>query len=223
MGIIVDLIIVLIICLCAFLGYKKGLAKCLLQICTTVLALIIAFVLYKPFVNFMINNTTIDDNIQLSLERAMGSNTEQNASEGTQLVKEDSGIPKPIVEYLNNNVKGAIEDNKSNIISSTARNATILIVDVVGLIVIYIIAKLLLRIITVLTDIVTKLPLIKQCNEVGGTIYGLIQGVFIVLIVLTLISVITPLTGNYYLANLILESHLGNFLYNNNIFLNIIF
>ena len=164
MGIIVDLIIVLIICLCAFLGYKKGLAKCLLQICTTVLALIIAFVLYKPFVNFMINNTTIDDNIQLSLERAMGSSTEQNASEGTQLVKEDSGIPKPIVEYLNNNVKGAIEDNKSSIISSTARDATILIVDVVGLIIIYIIAKLLLRIITVLTDIVTKLPLIKQCS-----------------------------------------------------------
>ena len=82
---------------------------------------------------------------------------------------------------------------------------------------------MILRILTVLTDIVTKLPLIKQCNEVGGTIYGLLQGILIVLIILTVISIITPLTGNYYLANIILESHLGNFLYNNNIFLNIIF
>ena len=223
MGTIVDLIIILIICLFTFLGYKKGLAKCLLQICTTVLALIIAFLIYKPFVNFIIDNTTIDENIQISLEEVMGVNAEQNTSEETQLVKEDSGIPKPIVDYLNNNVKGVIDDNKSNVISSAARSAAILIVDIAGLIVIYMIAKLILRIFAVLTDIVTKLPLIKQCNEVGGTIYGLLQGILIVLIVMTLISVITPLTGNYYLANLILESYLGNFLYNNNIFLNIIF
>ena len=138
MGTIVDLIIILMVGLCTFLGYKRGLAKCLLQVCTTLLALIVAFFLYKPFVNFVIDNTTIDENIQMSLENVMGINDEENKSEGTQLVKEDSGIPKPIADYLNNNVKGAIDENKSNIISSTARNAAILIVDIAGLIFIYI-------------------------------------------------------------------------------------
>lgn len=223
MGIVVDLIIVLLIGLCIFTGYKKGLVKCILKLCTAVLALIIAVVLYKPLANFIVNNTTIDENIQLSLERVVRDSMNDDNNENGEVVKEDSGIPKPIATYLNQNVKNAVDEKKEDIIVSTARNATLLIINIASVIIIYIVAKILLKILELITDVVTKLPILKQFNELGGLIYGVLEGIIIVLIIMTIISIITPLTGNYYLANLILKSNIGSFLYNTNIILNLIF
>ena len=83
--------------------------------------------------------------------------------------------------------------------------------------------KIVLKILSILIDIVSKLPVIRQFNEVGGLIYGLIQGVFIILLVMTAVAIFTPLTGAYEVANIINQSHVGAFFYNNNIILNIIF
>lgn len=220
MGIVVDLIIILILGLCIFSGYKRGLAQCLLKLCTSILAIIIAIVLYKPFVNFIVENTTIDDNIQMSFEKIINQNTE---NEEINVVSEDSGIPAPIAEFLNKNVGNTINENKQTAVKNVSRSAAILIVNVVGIIIIFIIAKILLKIFAVFIDIASKLPIIKQCNELGGLIYGFIEGVIIIFLILTIISVITPLIGNYTISELVLSSTLGKMMYNNNIFLNLIF
>lgn len=224
MGIFVDVLIVLIIGLCIFLGYKKGLAKCLLKLVTTLIALFLAIALYRPFVNFVVNNTIIDENIQLSLEKVMNNGIEERKNEqDTNLVKEDSGVPKPIAEYLNNNFKSSVQQKQEEAVISVARGATLLIVDIACFILIYIVAKIILKILTILIDIVSKLPVIRQFNEVGGLLYGVVQGVFIVLLLMTAVAIITPLTGAYEIANIINQSHIGAFFYNNNIILNIIF
>lgn len=224
MGIIVDLVIVLIIGLCIFTGYKKGLAKCLLKLVTTIIALFIAVALFRPFTDFVVKNTIIDENIQLSLEKVMNNGIEERKDENdTNLVKEDSGVPKPIAEYLNNNFKNSVNQTREDAVISVARGAALLIVNIACFILIYIIVKIVLKILSILIDIVSKLPVIRQFNEVGGLIYGLIQGVFIILLVMTAVAIFTPLTGAYEVANIINQSHVGAFFYNNNVILNIIF
>ena len=223
MSFIVDIIILLIIGLCVFLGYKNGLAKSLLKLCTSIIALVVALMLFRPLVDFVVNHTTIDENIQLSLERIMKNGIEQDSSENTQIVKEDSGMPKPVVEYLNNNFKSAVEEKQEEAVTVVARNAAIIIVNVACVIVLYIAVKVLLKILTILTDFITKIPLIKQFNEVGGLVFGLLQGIVIILIIMTLVSILSPLTGNYFISNLIQESKIGSFIYNSNVILNIIF
>ncbi|MBO5349832.1 MAG: CvpA family protein [Clostridia bacterium] len=220
MGIIVDLIIILILGLSIYNGYKKGLVKSLLKLCTSILAIIIALILYKSFVNFVVENTTIDNNIQMSLQEIMTQNVNDDNEE---LINEDSGVPKPIVKYLNENVKESVDDKKEIAITETSKAASVLIVNIACILILYIIAKILLIILTVFVDVVAKLPVINKFNEVGGIIYGVLEGVIIILIILTLISVITPLVGNYQLSNIILESYVGKLLYNSNIFLNLIF
>lgn len=220
MGIIVDLIIILIFALCIYTGYKRGLARCLFKIVTSILALIIAIVLYKPFVNFVIENTTIDDNIALSLERIIDQNSNENDN---KIIDENSGIPKPIVNYLNDNVGEYAQNEKNEIITQVSKKAADIIVNLACIIIIYIIAKILLKILTILLDIVSKIPLIKQCNELGGIIYGIIEAILVIFIILTIISVVSTLIGDYGISNMILESHIGRFLYNNNLFLNLIF
>lgn len=225
MGIIVDLIIILLFFACIYGGYKRGLANCLLKVLTSVLAIIIALVLYKPFVNFIIKNTTIDDNIALSIEKIVNQNSnEENGENGNEkVINDDSGIPKPIANYINSNVKNAVNEKKSEAISEVSKNASVLIVNIAGIIIIYIIAKIILKILTVFTDIVSKLPIIKQCNQLGGIIYGILEAFIILLIIFTIISCLVPLIGDYTISNIILQSSIGRILYNNNIFLNLIF
>ena len=104
-----------------------------------------------------------------------------------------------------------------------SKSASILIIDVAAIIIVYIIAKILLKIIIIFTDIFAKLPVIKQCNKLGGIVYGILEAIVIILIILTIISVITPLIGDYNLSNNIIQSHIGKIFYDNNIFLNLIF
>ena len=64
MGIIVDLIIIVVVLLFIFLGYKKGLTGSLIKLLSFIIAIVVAFVLYKPVANAVIENTVIDDNIR---------------------------------------------------------------------------------------------------------------------------------------------------------------
>ena len=199
-------------------------SKCLFKLATTLIAIFIAILVFRPFVDFVVRSTIIDENIQLSIEKVMNNGIEENGEEKDRnIVKEDSGIPKPVAEYINTNFKDTANERREEAVSSVARGATLLIVNVACFIAIYVLVKIVLQIFAIIIDVMTKLPVIKQCNEVGGIIFGTLQGVFIVLIVMTIIAIIAPLTGAYEVANAVSQSHLGSFFYNNNIILNIMF
>ena len=46
------------------IGKKRGLTVCLVNIFSLIIAFIIAFMLYKPVANLIIQNTDIDDNLK---------------------------------------------------------------------------------------------------------------------------------------------------------------
>jgi len=85
MGIFVDIAIIVIIATTVGLGYKKGLIGALFNICSFFLSLLIAFLLVTPVSNFIINNTTIDTNLQQVITQKLGggdAKEEQETSRG---------------------------------------------------------------------------------------------------------------------------------------------
>ncbi len=48
MGMVIDLIVIGIIALFTFLGYKQGLVKAAIKILSFLIAIVVAFILYKP-------------------------------------------------------------------------------------------------------------------------------------------------------------------------------
>lgn len=81
MSIIIDLVIVAIIALCILIGYHKGLTGSLLKIVSFVLALIIAFILFKPVSNFIINKTDWDENLEQAIKQSFLKQEEQKPEE----------------------------------------------------------------------------------------------------------------------------------------------
>ena len=65
MGIILDIVLIAIIALNVFICYKKGLVKLAVGLIAVAAAIILALVFYKPVSNLIIENTELDENIEL--------------------------------------------------------------------------------------------------------------------------------------------------------------
>lgn len=197
MGIVVDLIIIAILVLSVFLGYRKGLIKLAISLCATILAIIITAVLYTPVSNLIINTTSIDETVENYIyEKA------------TETIKDENN------EEIENQI---VEDAKNNILPETARTLAINIVNIGVMIVLFLIVRIGLRFVTALANALAKLPIIKQFNKVGGIIYGIIRGFLIIYIALEIISIVGQINPENRINKDINESSIGKILYNNNV------
>ncbi len=204
--IIIDLIIILIIALFTFIGYKQGLIKVAIKIFSFIIAIIVAITLYKPAANLIIAKTSLDETIKNTM-------VEKITPEGlksTDQVKVPDNISQSIIGGANQTI-----DEISNTIS-------IKIIEVSSLLIIFIIVKILLKFVSAIADLIAKLPIIKQFNKLGGTLYGLIEGILIIYILLAILSMVAPLIESNIITE-IDQSLIGGMMYNNNILLNIIF
>lgn len=211
MEIIVDLIIIAVVLLFIFLGYKKGLTGSLIKLLSFIIAIVVAFVLYKPVANAVIENTVIDDNIRTTLRATLGvedktENTEEN-------------VPSTIMDNINKEIENATDEVKANVIDQT----TITIVNIGSGIVIFLAVRVILVLISLFAKILTDLPVIKQVDKLGGLAYGAIEGIVIVYAVLAVISLTSVIWANNAVVTAIAKSSLGEMLYNNNIILNLLF
>ena len=238
MGIIIDVIIIAILAICIGLGFKRGLTGSLLKIVSFILALIIAFVLFKPVSNFIIDNTNWDETLeqsirQIFIEETMQENNiqEQNKNtENTQLSNEQiqenektQSMPDVMINYINEAVENVGTEAKNAIVESTARNVATTIINIGVLIALFLVSRIVLIFIKGLTQLITKLPVIKQFDKLGGIIYGLLEALVIIYVILTILSLVSPLISNSAIIQAIENSFIGSIMYNNNLLLKLIF
>lgn len=216
MFLVVDLSILLIFALCIFLGYKRGLAGCLIKVLTFFIALAVAIVLFKPASAIVTSTTQIDENIQTSIVNVFEKDEEKKDDN-----KEEN--KSPIMEYIADKAEEATQEKKKEVVSNTAKDISIKIIDVLCFIAIFILVRIALLFVKALTDLITKLPIIKQCDKIGGVVYGILQSFVIVFIALALITFISTMINQYEVLELVNKSYIGSILNNNNILLRIIF
>ena len=215
MAIIIDIVIVAIIALCLFLGYRRGLTGSLLKILSFVLAIVIAFILFKPVSNLVINHTKWDDSLKTSIE--------QFITEKTSTPEERSSLPQVIVESIDETMAQSVNEAKEVAIENTAQSVTNLIVNAGVWIAVFIIARILLIFIKFITALIAKLPVIKQFDKLGGILYGILEAFVILYVLLAIISFIAPMINNAEFIDALNKSFIGSMLYNNNILLKILF
>lgn len=193
MGIIIDIILIAILLLSAFSGYKKGLVKLGAKLFAGIIAIIITIIIYKPVSGAIINNTQIDEKIQDVIL--------QNT---TNIINENSQT----TNIITNQVKNEILPNEAE---NIAKNA----VYILTAIVLFIIVKIILSIVISLMDFVANLPILKQFNEVGGIVYGVLRGILIICICILLMGVITKINPESTLNEKIQSSYLTKNIYEN--------
>lgn len=212
MGIVIDIVVIAILVLNIIIGYKKGLINVVFNILAFFIAIIITFILYKPVSNFIINNTEIDDKIkQTIIENSKKEDNSDNEK------TESSNI---IQKYVENSIKNAEEDAKEKTIELVANTISIRGVEILTGILLFIVTRLILIVLGFITKFVANLPLIKQFNEIGGVLYGLLKGLLIIYIILTIMFFVVSINQKGIISETIENSYITKILYDNNIIVN---
>jgi len=206
-AIIIDLIIIAIIALSTFIGYKQGLIKVAVKLVATIIAIVVAITLYKPISSLIIDNTNIDEQIQSSITNKL---IPEGSSETDELSLNTDSLSDLIIS------------SSENTVNSISEVISIKLIQLIVIILLYIIVKILLKFITLLADLIAKLPILNQINKLGGTIYGVLKGLVLVFSAFAIISLIAPLIGENFMIS-INQSYIGSLMYNNNLLLKIIF
>lgn len=212
MGIAVDIILIAIIILSVYLGYKKGLIKVAFKVFALLLAIIISLILFKPVSDFIINNTEFDDKIR----EAIISNSGQEQENEQKNEQKNNNIIK---KYIEDNVKKAEDELKAKAIETIANTVSIKITQVATAVGLFIIIRIVLILLSFLSETIAKFPIIKQFNEIGGILYGLLRALVIIYLFFTIIFILSSFKISLTVQNLIEQSYITKFLYENNLLL----
>lgn len=212
MGIIVDIILIAIIALNIFIGYKKGLIKVVFNIFAFFIAIVVSFILFKPVSNIIINNTEIDDKIR---EKILSVNNYDEESENTN-DKNEEDKETFIEKYIESKIAEASKEAKKTAVESIADMISIKATEIITGLVLFIIIRIALILLGFLTETLSNIPIIKQFNEVGGIIYGLAKSVIIIYLILTIIFIISTMKENSVVTEAINNSYITKLLYENN-------
>lgn len=202
MGIIIDGVIILFILVSVFLGYRKGLVSLGIHLVAFVVALVIAFILYRPIGSLIINSTEIDESLQGAIETKL---EEVVGNDDTQIV-----------------TNSIIGDIQSGAISETSRSLSMNIIYGATIIILLIILRIALVFISAIANWVAELPILKQANKAGGIVYGLLRGLLITYVVLLVVGLIITFNPDGGLNETINQTYLAKAMMEYNI-LNVFF
>ena len=213
MGLIIDIIVVAIIAINIFICYKKGLVKLAVGLVAFIGSLLIAFVLYRPISNAIIENTQYDENIENAII--------ENFSVKEEVDKKEENTD--IIKYFENIVDDSVNKSRNEIVTEAAKIVSIKSIEILTIIGLFIVARIVLILLTFVTDLITSLPILKQFNEIGGVLYGIVKSLLIIYFLLAIIFIIISSTGNIKIAEIINSTFITKFFYEHNLILNILF
>lgn len=218
MGIVVDIILVAIIALAALVGFKRGLALSLIRIASFVITIILVFMLTKPVANLVKSETQIDENLKKSLYNMFMMRNEDTAREEVKEEKAEEA-KKPLDEFsfkLTDDVRKEIAKRQEELAETASEKTKETIITFVVAAILFVVFRIIFLIIGVFVAAVTELPVVYQVDKAGGIIYGLLEGLFISFIFLTIIYLINiPLADNG-VTKAVESSFVTSLLYNHN-------
>jgi len=205
-GIILDIVIVAIIVGNVYLCYKKGLVNLAVGLIAVVAAIILSVLFYKPVTNLVVEKTGLDEMIENTLNETFG---EQVRFMG-------------LASYLDTeveNIANGTQNEAEYVVASVMAEKT---VSLIVFIAIFTAVRVVLFALTFVADAITSLPILKQLDDVGGILYGLLKALLIIYVVLAVVSVIVSFSANTAISDTISSSFVTKFFYDNNILLNIL-
>ena len=189
MGIIIDVIILLLILLSTYLGYRKGLVSLAVSFIAFIAAIIITVVLYRPIGNLIIKNTKFDENLQTTIQEKVEDIVTKDG-EGNEITN------------------GLVESAKQGVLPGASRTIAVNVIYGITMIVLFVVARLALLLINLLADTIAKLPIINQFNKAGGILYGLLRGLIITYLIVIIINLIIVFNPNGAVSNAVQQTFL---------------
>lgn len=206
---ILDIILIGILVLSAFIGYKKGLVGTIMGIITIIIALLFAFILQNSVANSIYKNTAIGSTIQEKISNTLETEITKN---GEEALKENNFISSFIPS----------DEITENIVSTVAPQVTLFIIKGVSFVAIFVIVYIICYMLTMILNIVFKLPILGSVNKFGGVATNILKSIVKIWVILALISFVSFMPFVSGIQEYIQKTTITKMLYDNNIIVNML-
>lgn len=189
----IDLSIILIMIVFGVVGYKKGFIRSITTLCSSIIALILSFIIY-PIVNMLLKLTPIYTSIYQGVFKKIeiidfGKGIQ---SQGNAILENITWLPDFLTMQIKNNNNTAMYEllGAATIQEYISSYVTHMIMSMLALLITWILLKVVLGIVfRILGSIIENLPVMSSLNRCAGLFFGLLKGV----IALSILSLIVPL------------------------------
>ncbi len=176
---VTGIIIVIVFIILFILGMKDGLIKAVFDLLSFFLTWAFTWVFY-PYVSGMIIKTPLYEGITKWFEMTLSTNPIMTET-----------IPEFFVDlppFIKESIVTSSKQGLDSIIASTAEALSVLAINVVSIVGLYIIFRLISLLVKKLGEKINKILLIGPVNMILGGLFGLVKGIFIVYIAVMIIS-----------------------------------
>lgn len=222
-GIIVDIILFFIIAGNAVLGYKRGLARVIFNICSSIVAIILVLILYRPTTNYIINHTKFSEKLETTFEEKLQYLFEKDNIENTEQLQENDDMYGILKVFIGDEMGDLVHETTDSMLEYLSIQVSHKIISVVVFFALFSIIRLVLYVLRNYVELVANLPIIRMFNGSGGMIYGVIKGFLLIYVIFAILSLILPIVGNTIIISAIQNAPIGSKMFEHNIILNLIF
>lgn len=209
-------IVLVIIILNALTGLKVGLTKILFSLFSFIIAMAIS-IWISPVVNNMLkNNEKFYEKTKQKMEAILFEGLEN--TDGIDELIGELPLPKSIKESLIKN-KSQKETNAKSYI---AAHVTDIALKAMSFIISFVVVFIGLWVISIALNIISKLPILNQINKLAGLLVGGLQGLVVVWIIFTIVTMFSGTELGSTAFKQIESSSILSFLYDKNILTNVV-
>lgn len=213
----IDLILLILMAISTYFGYKKGFLKTITGVISIVLSLVLAVALYPQMESF-IKTTPVYESVYKNVEEHIAppdteSNKISDYGAGTL------NLPRNFLKQMQEEATNTQENIADTIAVTTANSA----VKIVSMLLVFLLARLLIFVIVTIAGLIKKLPLIGWSDRLLGILFGFIRGFLLVYLLLAIITVSAQFNSDNFAAKAVKQSEFAKIMYNNNVFLDFIY
>jgi len=215
---ILDGITLLLILICVIHGYRAGLVHSVFNLFTGVLSLFLAFKLY-PLAAGLLRATPLYPFLQNTILSALGVDPNSPAQLPLSTLLAHTPLPDFITSALlaNNNPDIYQMLGVNSVIEYVGGYCAYMIINGIAIVVTFIIIRALLAVVSALLRIVTRLPVIHTLNRLGGVVFGALEGLLLVWVLLLALTIPVLAHNTSALGTWLNGSTVTKFLFDNNI------
>ncbi len=218
-----------ILIVCTIMGFSKGIMKMIFETGALIAALLLAILISPMIAKAFQSNDTVMQSLTTKISDVMNLEELADKLPDTEEFLEGVNLPEVIkekivttefLEKLNlNETKDNMTQKLAAAISEFLAKTIIYSLSFLG---VYLLATLAIFLLGKFVDLLSKVPIIKQANKLGGLALGFVEGLLLVWILFALLTAISGTAAGQTVLGYITENKFLSFLYNNNIPMNFI-
>ena len=210
-----------------YIGFRKGAIAIALSIATTIVSIVLSMAMAGP-IELLIKNTNIKEKVNEQTRKYVEKYVTPEIDKSQQKLQEEAvkemKLPESIQKKLidNNTVEKKIKMGTDTFTDYLVASLTNILIRAIAVIALFIIFKIVLRVVVHVLDLVSRLPIINEVNKSAGGAVGLAEGILILWMACILLTAFAGTNTGQQIFTAISNNRILSFIYNNNLLMNFI-